>query len=455
MAYNIPAMEPRIQYAKTEDGVSIAYWTLGEGMPLVSMPGPFSHVQMEWQIPMGRQWLEALAQKRMLVRYDRRGCGLSERDVTDYSLDALVLDLEAVVDRLGLESFALFAGSSQGPVAVTYAARHPERISHLLLWCSFSRGSDFWRSSRAQAFRAIRVTDWELFTESLVDLAAGLRLGEDERRAGAALIREAVTRESYRAFTEAAEGFDVTDLLPRVRPPTLVLHRREVAYPEVGLARGLASRIPDARLALLEGTSPLPFLGDTEAVLTAIDEFLGEGEEAAAEPPKPGAFRTILFTDMEGSTELTQRLGDAGAQDCLRTHNSIIRDSLGAYSGQEIKHTGDGIMASFTSASRALEAAVAIQKAFADHNQDNADTPIRVRIGLNAGEPVAEDDDLFGTAVQLAARVCAQAKPGQILAADVVQQLAAGKGFDFADQGEAELKGFEKPVRLHEVRWRD
>ena len=158
---------------------------------------------------------------------------------------------------------------------------------------------------------------------------------------------------------------------------------------------------------------------------------------------------------MEGSTNLTQRVGDAAAQEVLRTHNSIVRDALTTHSGTEIKHTGDGIMASFTSASAALEAAVAIQKALADHNQANAEAAIRVRIGLNAGEPVAEEEDLFGTAVQLAARVCDKAEPGQILVADVVEQLAAGKGFDFADQGEASLKGFEKPVRLHEVRWHD
>ncbi len=157
---------------------------------------------------------------------------------------------------------------------------------------------------------------------------------------------------------------------------------------------------------------------------------------------------TILFTDMEGSNSLTQRLGDAAAQDILRTHNSIVRDALTAHSGTEIKHTGDGIMASFTSASAALEAAVAIQKGLADHNEANSDAAIRVRIGLNAGEPVAEDEDLFGTAVQLAARVCDKAEPGQILASNVVQELAAGKGFDFADKGEASLKGFEKTVCL-------
>jgi adenylate cyclase len=158
---------------------------------------------------------------------------------------------------------------------------------------------------------------------------------------------------------------------------------------------------------------------------------------------------------MEGSTSLTQRLGDAAAQEILRTHNGIVRDALAAHSGTEIKHTGDGIMASFTSASAALEAAVAIQKALAVHSSDNPDTRLRVRIGLNAGEPVAEDEDLFGTAVQLAARVCDKAEPGQILASNVVQELAAGKGFDFVDKGEDTLKGFEKPVRLHEVRWHD
>ena len=444
--------EPRIRYAQTADGVSIAYWTLGEGMPLVSMPGPFSHVQMEWQIPMGRQWLEALAQKRMLVRYDRRGSGLSERDVTDFSLDAHVLDLEAVVNRLGLERFALFAPWHAGPVAIAYAARHPERVLHLLLWCSWARGSDFWRSSRAQAFRAIRVTDWELYTETIVDLWVGVRLGEDERRAAAAFIREATTWETYKAFLEAAEAFDVTHLLPQVRPPTLVLHRREIAFPEVGLARELASRIPDARLALLEGTSPMPFLGDTEVMLQAMNEFLGEGEEAAAAPKVGEGLQTILFTDVEGSTALTQRLGDAKARELLREHERMVREALKAHSGSEVKTMGDGFMASFSSVTKALECAIAMQRAFAQHNE-SAEEPIMVRIGLNAGEPIAEDDDLFGTAVILAARIAAKADGGEILTSDTVRGLVAGKKFLFADRGETALRGFEDPVRLYEVRW--
>jgi adenylate cyclase len=187
-----------------------------------------------------------------------------------------------------------------------------------------------------------------------------------------------------------------------------------------------------------------------------VTRFLDEGR--AAEPAgatlATADVHTILITDMEGSTTLTQRLGDAKAQDVLRIHNAIIRDALKAREGSETKHTGDGIMASFASASRALESAIAIQRALSQHNE-SADEPIRVRIGLNAGEPVAEDEDLFGTAVQLAARICAHAQPGQILASNVVQELAAGKKFLFSDRGETTLRGFDDPVHLYEVHWRE
>ncbi len=169
---------------------------------------------------------------------------------------------------------------------------------------------------------------------------------------------------------------------------------------------------------------------------------------------------TILFTDMASSTALTQRLGDAGAQEVRRAHNEIVRAALSANSGSEIKHTGDGIMASFATASSALECAIAIQCGVAEHKQEHPDSPLSVYIGLNAGEPIAEDDpdgrvDLFGTSVNLAKRICDQAEAGQIVASNVVRELAAGKDFLFADLGETELRGFEDPVKLWELRWRE
>jgi class 3 adenylate cyclase len=448
-------MEPRIQYAQTADGVSIALWTLGEGTAYVEMPTiPVSHIQMEWQIPEWRRWYEALAQRRMVVRYDCRGAGLSDRDVTDFSLDAQVLDLEAVVDRLGLEKFALLSPIHSGPVAIAYAARHPDRVSHLVLWHSWAVTRDA-ASPQLRALAQMRDTDWHVYSEAVAHTLLGWAEGEPAHRY-AALMRECITQETMKTALAATAEFDVSAILPQVKAPTLVLHRRQLSWLSVDIARGLASRIPDARLALLEGDSGATFLGDTRAVLGAISQFIGGGEEAAAaaEAPAAGAFRTILFTDVEGSTALTERVGDAKAREVLRAHERIVREALQSHSGSEIKHTGDGIMASFPSATWAVESAIAMQKAFAEYNE-TAEEPISMCIGLNAGEPIAEEKDLFGTAVNMAARIAARAEGGEILASDVVRQLVAGKGFLFSDRGEVELKGFEEPVRLYEVRWRE
>jgi class 3 adenylate cyclase len=449
-------MEPRIQYAQTKDGVSIAFWTAGTGTPLVVMPSfPFSHVELEWQIPEYRRYYERIIENGNVIRYDNRGSGLSDRDVTDHSLDAHVSDLEAVVDRLGLHRVALVAPLNMGSTAIAFSVRNSERVSHLILWCSFARMSDYSSSPVTQALAAMRDKDFVLYTETVSHAALGWAEGEPARQY-ASLMRECVTQDACRAMFEAMSDFDVSGLLKEVKSPTLVLHRREVNFPPVELSKGLASKIPGARLTLLEGTSLAPFLGDMAAVVDSIDDFIREGEEpgAAPEPSVEGAVHTILFTDVEGSTALTQRLGDAKARELLREHERIVREALKAHGGAEVKTMGDGFMASFSSATRALECAIAMQRAFAERNE-SAEEPIRVRVGLNAGEPIVEEKDLFGTAVNLSARICAHAEAGQILAPIVVRELAAGKQFMFADLGETELRGFEDPVRLYEVRWRE
>jgi class 3 adenylate cyclase len=163
---------------------------------------------------------------------------------------------------------------------------------------------------------------------------------------------------------------------------------------------------------------------------------------------------TVLFTDVESSTATRRRLGDARAQETIRVHNAIVREALSQFSGKEIKQTGDGIMASFLVVSQALDCAVVIQRGITAHVENDPSVPLRVYIGLNAGEPIAEEEDLFGTSVDLAARICQHAEAGQILVSDVVRQLAAGKGFLFSDKGEAELRGFEDPIKLWELSWR-
>jgi adenylate cyclase len=190
-------------------------------------------------------------------------------------------------------------------------------------------------------------------------------------------------------------------------------------------------------------------------VVTAIDGFLARDPAAQPRQITPrraaGSVQTILFTDIASSTALTQRLGDVKAHELTREHNAIVREALARHGGSEIKHTGDGIMASFSTASAAVDCAIGIQQSVAERD----DTNLQVHVGVNAGEPVAEESDLFGTAVQLARRICDQAGPAQILVSNVVRELAAGKGFLFADTGDVVLKGFEEPVRLYEARWQE
>jgi class 3 adenylate cyclase len=165
------------------------------------------------------------------------------------------------------------------------------------------------------------------------------------------------------------------------------------------------------------------------------------------------AFRTILFTDMEDSTALTQRLGDDGMMAILRAHDAVIRGCLGEHGGRVVKHTGDGIMASFTSVARSVECAVAIQRALEERRNAEPDSAARIRVGISAGEPVEESDDLFGATVQLASRACSFAEAGQIIVSNVVRELCIGKVFVFKDLGGRMLKGFNEPVQLHEVHW--
>jgi class 3 adenylate cyclase len=188
-----------------------------------------------------------------------------------------------------------------------------------------------------------------------------------------------------------------------------------------------------------------------------VVEFLGRINDplgtSKAQPIIESAFRTIVFTDIEGSTRMTQRLGDLGAMELLRDHNEIVRSALKEHGGSEVKHTGDGIMASFFSVTSALQSTIVIQRSLLEHNQAHEEAAVHVRVGLSAGEPVCDGGDLFGSAVQLARRICDAAEPGCIFTSNVIRELAIGKSFTFMDRGEASLKGFDDPVRLHELRW--
>jgi class 3 adenylate cyclase len=441
----------RFQFATSPDGVRIAISTLGSGPPVVMIPFWFSYMPVERQLAPARAFFDSVFPGRLQVYYDKRGLGLSDRNPPDFSLDAQVSDLEAVIDFLGLQKSVLWGPGDGGCVAIAYAARHPERVSHLVLYGAYRSLESI--APLLEALAALITVEWDLAAQAIAQLA-NPSADPFARNAIAAVIGSSTSREDAVRMLRDAIAFDVSAYLSQIRTPTLVMHRRGDRVVPFESGRELAALIPAARFVPLDGDNHTFVLGDIAEIADAVTAFLPAPEPEAQLPPSPAEGPiTILFTDIEGSTTLTQRLGDQGAQAVLRTHNQIVRECVQAHGGSIVKTTGDGFMASFPSVGRALDCAISIQKGLTQHNAAHPDIPIHVRIGLNAGEPVAEEEDLFGTAVQAAARICAQAMPGRILAADVVRQLAAGKGFRFADRGQTHLKGFEGRHRLHEVLW--
>jgi pimeloyl-ACP methyl ester carboxylesterase len=239
-------MEPRIQYARTSDGVNIAYWALGEGPALVHLPVFTGHVQLEWEIPQVRDWYERLAANRTLVRYDNRGFGLSDGTLAGGPLDSIERDIEAVTSRLGLERFALLGPVHSAPLAIAYAVAHPDRVSHLLLWHGYASADEYLLSPQVRALRAMTGLDWETQTETIAHTVYGWSEGEPARRF-ATLVRESMKPEAYAEVVQTMNQWDVSGLLPQVQVPTLVMQRRESRIPVLSVARDLAARIPDAR----------------------------------------------------------------------------------------------------------------------------------------------------------------------------------------------------------------
>jgi class 3 adenylate cyclase len=458
-------MEQQIRFCTTSDAVRIAYATVGEGPPLVKAANWLNHLEFDWRSPVWLHWLKELSRHHLLVRYDERGCGLSDWQVKDFSFQAWVHDLETVVDAVGLDRFALLGISQGGAVAIAYAVLHPERVERLIVYGGYARG---WAKRRLspemreeyQAVLTLMRQGWarddpayrQIFTSGFIPGATA-----EQMRWFNDLERISASPDNAVRFMTEFGNIDVDDLLPLIRVPTLVVHARGDLRCPFNEGRRMAACIPGARFVPLEGENHL-LLPDEPAwpvFLREVRGFLGvEHVEPEADPLTSPSPMTILFTDVEGSTALTHKLGDAGAREVMRNHERMVREALKAHGGSEVKAMGDGFMASFTSAGQALKCAVAMQRAFAEHNE-TAGEPIRLRMGLNAGEPIAEAEDLFGTAVNLAARIAAQAAGGQIIVSSVVRELAAGKGFLFSDQGEVALRGFEDPVRLYEVRWED
>jgi class 3 adenylate cyclase len=442
-------MELRMQYAITRDGVRVAYGTAGHGPWIIRAPSlPFTHSQIEWE--QGTEFFDELAANFSVAQFDPRGTGLSDRTYEDLSLEARMLDLEAIADKLELDRFVLHAIGWSGPMCVRYTVEHPDRVSHLILDDAQARVQDFMNIPQIRALDQL-TDEWESFLDYLVFMLYGL--SREEAGRVKAYLRACVTQEGAQRIFAGLRGDDVTGLLPEVQVPTLIVQHTGMAQ-GVDSAREMAALIPNAQILLLDGM----VTDETSRIVRGIAELIGADHlHEAPSPQRRGGVasgvRTILFTDVVDHTTMMDRLGDAAGREVLRDHERVTREVLRAHGGDEVKTMGDGFMASFSSVAGAVECAIQLQRAFAARESEGKE-PIRVRIGLNAGEPIEEGGDLFGATVILASRIAAHAQAGEILASDVVRALCAGKGFLFADRGENVLRGFEDPVRVYEVGWR-
>jgi len=438
-------MEPRIQYAKTSDGVSIAYAVFGTGPPIVFPGSIWGNIHLYKSAPGDntRLYDELVSLGWSAITYDGRGTGSSDRDTNDWTLDGRLRDLEAVIERAAPERFNLWGFISGGPAGIAYAAQHPDRVSHLVLSDTFAAGSEWYEL--IPALRTSQQTlrdaedEWEFATLSLANAITGFTDTELARR-WAEVFRAGMTPKGYIAFREASGKIDVRGLLPQIGVPTLVVHNRTID--RLGtLAQRLASLIPNARLV---ETSDLP---------KVVDEFFREGEEkSAAAVALPSGTAIILFADIADSTGLTERLGDAAFRTKARDLDGALRAAIRERGGTPVegKLLGDGVLAVFTSAREAIEAALACGTA-----GDEAGLPLH--LGIHAGDVIRERDpdgraNVYGGAVNVASRIAGLSAAGEVLVSETVRSLArTSAGVRFEDRGVQALKGVGEPVRVWRV----
>ncbi len=420
------------RYAKSGD-VHIAYQVIGDGpRDIVFVPGWVSHVERGWAFPAFAHLLDRLASFSRLIIFDKRGTGLSDPVATVPTLEERMADLRALMDEVGSERAILFGECEGAPLSVVYAAMHPERVDGLLLYGGMpgvAMGPDEPRWIDEAEGLQEAVDHWgqgktlELFAPSLAGNERDrLSMGEFERAAASPGMAC--------ALLESLRDIDVAAAATSVHVPALIMHRRD-DYVPIEPARALAGLIPNARFVELEGSDHALTVGDTEAIVGEVEEFV-TGTRRQPEPTR--ALLTVLFTDIVGSTRLAAELGDSRWRTLLDEHNQMVRRQLSEHHGREIKTIGDGFLATFDGPARAIWCARAITATVHELG-------IQVRVGIHTGEAELLGDDIGGMAVHIGARVVALAGPDEVLVTRTVRDLVAGSGITFADRGAHELKG--------------
>ena len=430
-------MPPRTRYARSQ-GANIAYSVHGEGeVTLLLLTGMLSNVETLWEDPGLARALERLGEFARVVTVDRRGIGMSDRFDRAVTPEEDVSDIEAVLDEVGVEEAAIYGTASGAMPAIRFAAARPARTRALILYAGFvrvTRADDMpWLDTPEQREARIApiLDNWGegVNTEFLAPSAAG----DPRIRAWfSRLERTSGPPGTMRRYMHDLAEQDVRDLLPRIEVPTLVLHRTDDRLMDVRHSRYIAEHVPGARYVELPGEDHLLSLGDSEAIHGEIEEFLtGRRRGGAA----GRLLLTVLFTDIVGGTARAARDGDARWRALLAAHDAEVRVELERFGGREVKTTGDGFLAVWdgppSQAVRCARAIVAGTEALG----------VEVRAGLHTGECETVGDDVAGMAVHIAARVCAMAPAGAVLASGTTYGTVVGSGLAFEDLGGHDLRG--------------
>jgi class 3 adenylate cyclase len=423
----------------------IAYQTLGEGpLVLVNAPGSFSHADVVLEDPAAVLYYRRLASFAKVIHFDRRGTGGSDPTPPSDARppwERYAQELTAVLDAADAQQAAILAMFDVGPLAIWFAATSPQRVAALILANTSARhlaAPDFPIGIPQEVAEALRAAMEEFWgTEELVRLLVPSR-ADDQRfcRWYAKLQRTIASPQTVQAFLHASYSVDARPLLPQVRAPTLVLHRREFGLVPIEHGRYLAEHIAGARLVELPGADG-PLVWETpELALDAIQEFL-TGARGAAAPDR--LLATVLFTDIVASTQQAERLGDRRWRELLELHDQAARRWVETFGGRLVKSTGDGILATFDSPARAIRCTAAL-------TEDLRGLGLEIRAGLHTGEIElrnGDGGDVGGIAVHIAARVMAAAAPGEILVSRTVHDLVTGSGIRLQDRGIHRLKGVQ------------
>ena len=439
------AQLPSTHYVKSDD-VHIAYQVIGDGsFDLLVVPGFISNVEATWQSPDQTAFFRHLASFCRVILFDKRGTGMSDRGSQIFTLEQRMHDVQAILDAVGSERAALFGISEGGPMSLLYAATYPERTSALVLYGSYAKRSwapDYpfsWKDEEWQRVLDDIEHDWG--TPQALSIAMRVPSLAGDRQAAeriASYYRAAASPGAAAAIMKMNREIDVRHVLPVTRVPTLILHRTAERVIDVQHARYMARNIPGAKLVELSGEDHTPWVGDRNAVLDEVEQFL-TGKRHAQEPER--VLATVLFADIAGSTERAAALGDGRWRVLLETYYAKIREVLQQYRGREINSAGDGFLAAFDGPARAIRCAGAIRDLARSLD-------LEVRCGLHTGECELVGDDLAGIAVHIGARVAGLAAPNEVLVSQTVRDLVAGSGLALEDRGTHTLKGVPNEWRL-------